>query len=72
MDIRETFAKNLRDLRTARGLSQEQLAARAEVHRTYVSALERCVYSPTIDIVDNLAKILGVKAADLLKEVSGN
>ncbi|MBB3458787.1 transcriptional regulator with XRE-family HTH domain [Rhizobium sp. BK313] len=68
MTIRETFAKNLRNLRLARNLSQEDLAARAEVHRTYVSALERCVYSPTIDIVDDLARILGVKAADLLNE----
>lgn len=67
MDIRQIFALNLRSLRHARCLSQEELAHRAEVHRTYVSALERCQYSPTIDMVDGLAKILGVEAADMLK-----
>lgn len=66
MDIREIFALNLRTLRHAKGLSQEELAHRANVHRTYVSSLERCVYSPTIDMVDSLAQILGVDAFELL------
>jgi transcriptional regulator with XRE-family HTH domain len=67
MNIREIFALNLRTLRQARGLSQEELAHRADIHRTYVSSLERCQYGATIDMVDSLAKILGVEAADLLK-----
>ncbi|MBM3095004.1 helix-turn-helix transcriptional regulator [Agrobacterium sp. SHOUNA12C] len=66
MNIRETFALNLRTLRNAKGLSQEELALRANVHRTYVSSLERCVYSPTIDMVDGLAQILGVEAFEML------
>ena len=66
MDIREVFALNLRTLRNARKLSQEELAHRANVHRTYISSLERCVYSPTIDMVDGIARILGVEAFDLL------
>ncbi|MGO6748129.1 helix-turn-helix domain-containing protein [Rhizobium ruizarguesonis] len=66
MDIREIFALNLRTLRNAKGLSQEELAHRANVHRTYVSSLERCVYSPTIDMVDGIARILGVAAFELL------
>lgn len=71
MDIRQTFAANLRDTRLKRGLSQEELAHRANIHRTYVSSLERCQYSATIDIVDTLARILDVEAADLLKARSG-
>lgn len=71
MDIRETFALNLRRYRQAAGLSQEELAARAGIHRTYVSALERCQYSATIDMVDGLARILGVTAADLLNPDGG-
>lgn len=67
MNIREILAANLRALRHARGLSQEELAHRADIHRTYVSSLERSQYSATIDMVDGLAKILGVQAADLLR-----
>lgn len=67
MDIREVLALNLRKLRRARRFSQEELAHRAKVDRTYVSSLERRVYSVTIDILDRLAHVLGVEAADLLR-----
>lgn len=66
MDIREVFAINLRKARHAKGLSQEALAAEAEVDRTYVSALERGVYSATIDMVAKLALILEVEPSELL------
>jgi ribosome-binding protein aMBF1 (putative translation factor) len=68
MEIRETFAKNLRRLRQAKGLSQEELAHRADLDRTYISSLERSIYSPSIDVVDRLSTVLGVEAADLLKK----
>jgi transcriptional regulator with XRE-family HTH domain len=67
MEIREVLARNLRKLRQARGLSQEELAHRAEIDRTYISALERSVYGAGIDVVDRLARALGVEAADLLR-----
>jgi len=67
MDIRELFAKNLRLARQAKGLSQEELAHRADIDRTYISSLERCVYSPSIEVLDRLAQALGVEAADLIK-----
>ena len=66
MDIREVLAINLRKLRQARGLSQEELAHRADIDRTYISALERSVYAAGIDVVDRLARSLGVEAPDLL------
>ena len=66
MDIREILAANLRRLRQAAGLSQEELAHRAEIDRTYISSLERSVYSASIEGVDRLAKGLGVEASDLL------
>lgn len=69
MGIREVFAQNLKTLRQAKGLSQEELAHRAEVDRTYISSMERCVYGASIDVVDKLAEVLGVEAADLLKRV---
>jgi transcriptional regulator with XRE-family HTH domain len=66
MEIRDVLAINLRRLRHARGLSQEELADRAEIDRTYISALERSIYAAGIDVVDRLARSLGVEAADLL------
>ena len=69
MEIRERFASNLKALRAARGVSQEELAHRAELDRTYISALERCVYSASLDAIDKIAKALDVDAADLLKLV---
>lgn len=68
MNIREALADNLRRYRQEHGLSQEELAHRAEIDRTYISALERCVYAASIDVVDRLATALGVGAADLLRK----
>ncbi|MEQ1516448.1 MAG: helix-turn-helix transcriptional regulator [Usitatibacteraceae bacterium] len=67
MEIKEVLALNLRKIRRAQGLSQEELAHRAEIDRTYISSLERCVYAAGIDVVDRLARALGVEAADLLR-----
>lgn len=67
MDIRDVLAANLRRLRKAAGLSQEELAHRAQIDRTYISALERSVYAAGIDVVDRIARELGVEAADLLR-----
>lgn len=61
------FARNLRALRRAKGLSQEELAHRADIDRTYISSLERSVYNASIDVVDRLASVLGVEAAELLR-----
>ena len=67
MEIREVFARNLRLYRQQCGLSQEELAGRADIDRTYISALERCVYGVSIDVLDRLATALGLEAADLLQ-----
>lgn len=66
MDIRDVLATNLPRIRKQKGLSQEELGHRAQVDRTYISALERSVYAAGIDVVDRLAKELGVTASDLL------
>lgn len=66
MQIRQIFAANLRRTRHAAGLSQEELAHRAELDRTYISSLERGLYGATIDVVARLAEVLGVEPADLL------
>ncbi len=68
MTSRAILARNLRSLRTARNLSQEELAHRADIDRTYVSDLERQVYAASVDVLDAIAKVLGVRAADLIDE----
>jgi transcriptional regulator with XRE-family HTH domain len=72
MEIREVLALNLRKHRRAQELSQEELAHRADIDRTYISALERCVYAAGIDVVDRLARALGLEAAELLKQPQSN
>jgi transcriptional regulator with XRE-family HTH domain len=66
VDVRERLALNLRRLRQHKGWSQEEFAFRAEIHRTYVSDLERGARNPTITVVEKLAKALEVKLGDLL------
>lgn len=68
MEIKQILALNLRRLRRESGLSQEELAHRAGIDRTYISALERSIYAASIDVVDSLARVLKVEAADLLKK----
>lgn len=66
MEIRQVLAENLKRYRRRAGLSQEELAHKAGIDRTYVSALERSVYAASVDVVDRLAIELGVSASDLL------
>lgn len=67
MDIRERFGKRLKALREARGWSQEELADRASMHRTYISAVERAVRNPTLTVIERIAKALKVPITELLK-----
>ncbi len=67
MKSRDALARNIRKLRGELGLSQEELADKAGLDRTYISALERCRYAATVDTLDKLANALGVAAADLLR-----
>lgn len=59
------LAKNLRQLRLAKGWSQEELADLANFHRTYVSQLERGITNVTIDNLQRLAEVLGIEIPEL-------
>ena len=59
----------IRDLRVAAGMSQEELADRAGIHRTYVSQLERGLKSPTVAILVDLAKALDTSPSRILRSV---
>lgn len=66
MDVRERLAKNMRALRRQKGWSQEAFAHEAEIHRTYISDLERGARNPTITVVEKLAVALNVSMGQLL------
>jgi transcriptional regulator with XRE-family HTH domain len=67
MDIRKQVGINVRRLREGRELSQEELAFEAELHRTYISGVERGVRNPTVTVVAKIAKALGVTPDQLLR-----
>jgi transcriptional regulator with XRE-family HTH domain len=67
MDLREVFATNLRRLRHAKGLSQDDLAYEAEVSRGYLSQLEKGVFYASLKIVGKIAAALNIEPAELLK-----
>jgi transcriptional regulator with XRE-family HTH domain len=67
MDLREPFAANLRRLRHAKGLSQDDLAYEAEVSRSYLSQLEKGVFYASLKIIGRLCEVLEVEPAELLK-----
>ena|SRR3974390_643561 len=64
MNAREVVAWNLRRIRVLRGLSQEQLAADADVDRSYVGRLERALENPTITVLERLAATLNTRLAE--------
>jgi transcriptional regulator with XRE-family HTH domain len=67
MDLWEVFAFNLRRLRHAKGLSQDDLAYEAEVSRSYLSQLEKGAFYASLKIVGKLANVLDVEPAELLR-----
>ena len=65
-DLPETFARNLRHIRTEQGLTQEELAERAGMHRTFIGAVERGDRNASLRTVQRLADALGVEPQTLL------
>lgn len=67
-DVCAILARNIKAARKRLNLSQEELAARAEIDRTYVSGIERQVRNPTITVVAKFAEALETTTADLLTD----
>lgn len=67
MTLRETFAKNVRHWRHARGLSQEALAYEADISRSYLYELERGKYPANLDFIERIAKVLAIEPHQLLE-----
>ncbi len=60
------FGKKLREVRTKVGISQERLAELANLHRTYISGVERGERNISLINIERLAKSLGVSMAELM------
>ncbi len=65
LDIRKRVGRNTKAIREANGWSQEELADQAELHRTYVSGVERGIRNPTVTVLERLAKALKVSIGKL-------
>jgi len=66
LSARDDFSKNLRQTRRMKDISQEELALRADLSRTYVSEVERGVRNISIDNMDLLAQALEVPLKSLV------
>ena len=64
------LGENLRKARERRGLSQEELAFQAGVHRTYVGGVERGEYNATILTLLRFTRTLGISLRDALRGIS--
>ena len=66
--VRKILAQNIRALRDEGQLSQEELALRADVDRTYVSQIERAIGNPSLLVLCKLSVVLGVDVERLFDQ----
>ncbi|KKT06582.1 MAG: Protein containing Helix-turn-helix type 3 domain protein [Parcubacteria group bacterium GW2011_GWA2_43_17] len=64
--ILEKFGEKVREERLKQNLSQEELATKAGVHRTYIGMIERAEKNITLENIEKIAKALGLKPAELI------
>lgn len=65
----EKFGEKVREERLKQGLSQEELASRAGVHRTYIGMIERAEKNITLENISKVAKALGLSISQLTEEL---
>lgn len=65
-DVLLKFGKQVRKIRLEQNLSQEELADRAGVHRTYIGMIERAEKNITLENIEKIAKALKVSPKDLI------
>ncbi len=68
MDVRVRVGRNVQGLRRDQGLSQEELAHRADVHQTYLSGVERGRRNPSVLVLARIAEALGADVEDLTRK----
>jgi two-component system response regulator len=70
IDLKTLLGVAIKTQRTSLGISQEELAHRASLHRTYVSDLERGVRNPSMDSIEKLARALQLSVSTLFEQAS--
>jgi transcriptional regulator with XRE-family HTH domain len=68
MSLDGNVARNIRRLRQERGLTQEELAVRIRINRNYIGMIERQENSPTVAMLERIARALGIEPARLFDE----
>jgi transcriptional regulator with XRE-family HTH domain len=68
--MKKTFGATVKARRKQRGLSQEELAERAALHRTYISDVERGARNLSLASIVKIARALGIPCADLFSEIN--
>ena len=63
--IQKQFGDRVRELRLSKGLSQEELAFRVKIHRTYIGGIERGERNPSLKNIAAIANALGVTLSEL-------
>lgn len=73
MKGRDLVGKNIKRIRVAKGISQEQLAFDASIDRSYLGGIERCDENPSVDTLDKIATVLEVALLELFRsdEITG-
>ena len=66
--ISQQFGQTVRKIRLKQGLSQGDVARRLNLHRSYISSIERGVRNPSLKVIQKIAKALGVEIEELLKK----
>ena len=64
--LRNVFGDNVRNLRLQKRMSQEQLAFECDLHRTYISDIERAQRNVSIDNIEKIAMALELSPHELL------
>lgn len=67
MDIKKKFGKRVKLLRIEKGWSQEKLALKADLDRTYIPSIEKGERNVSITVIEKIANALDVEIIELLK-----
>lgn len=67
IDCLKQFAQRVKKLREEQGISQEKLAERANLHRTYIGMVERLERNPSLICIHKIANGLGVHITELFQ-----
>lgn len=68
MDVKQKFWLRVKEIRKEQNLSQEKLAEKAKLHRTYIWMIERWERNVTIENIEKIAKALWVTMQDLFSK----